>query len=122
MKKKKKKREIQALFHVQRIICDFGEDRPAQPMFPGCFQPHQVLSRKAPGAQYFAGTGCIYLPMCGFRDRLHWKILVLTLGYIDVICICVHTVSIYIFICTHLCYLCTYNMYGSFELQASDSG
>lgn len=45
-----------------------GRTVPAQPLFPGCFQPHQVLSREAPGAQYFAGTGCIYLPMSGFRD------------------------------------------------------
>lgn len=74
-----------------------GRTVPAQPLFPGCFQPHQVFSREAPGAQYFAGTGCICLPMSGFRDWSHWKILFLTLGYTDVICVCAHTISVCIY-------------------------
>lgn len=92
---------------MQWIICDFGEDSACPALFPGCFQPHQILSREAPGAQYFAGTGCIYLPVCGFRDWSHQKILGLTLGNIHVICVCIYTIYI------HSCYLCTYNVYSS---------
>lgn len=100
--RREKKEEIQTSFRVQWIICDFGEDSVCPALFPGCFQPHQVLPREAPGAQYFARTGCIYLPMCGFRDWLHQQILGLTLGYIYVICVCIHIIYM------HSCYLCTY--------------
>lgn len=97
-----RKKRIQASFNIQWIICVFGEDNACPTLFPGCFQPHQILSREAPGAHYFAGTGCYYLPMCGFRDWSHLKILSLTLGYVCTIHICSHT----IYTSSH--YLCTF--------------